>query len=173
MFGKAATRRRAPRVCVSLHCPVMSEAGEVVTKALYQIGEVAAQIGLSQRTIRHYDDLGILKPSARTVGGFRLYTDADVQRFLLIKPLKPLGIGLEDVRRITDALDTLDAADADDEAVAAARDRIGMVVELITVRRAELSRSMEAADLTISALQRALPGRAVPDGGEVGADGLR
>ncbi|MEZ5263389.1 MAG: MerR family transcriptional regulator [Acidimicrobiales bacterium] len=68
----------------------------VRTQATFQIGEVATRVGLSQRTIRHYDDLGIIKPSARTAGGFRLYTESDVQRFLLIKPFKSLGVGLEE-----------------------------------------------------------------------------
>ncbi len=42
------------------------------------IGELADRTGLSNRTIRHYDEVGLLHPSGRTEGGFRLYTDTDL-----------------------------------------------------------------------------------------------
>jgi len=45
-----------------------------------QIGEVADRTQLSLRTIRHYDEVGLVPPSARSEGGFRLYTEADVER---------------------------------------------------------------------------------------------
>ena len=43
-----------------------------------QIGEVAERTGLSLRTIRYYEEVGLLSPSGRTAGGFRLYADSDV-----------------------------------------------------------------------------------------------
>ena len=43
-----------------------------------QIGEVAERVKLSLRTIRHYEEVGLVPPSARSKGGFRLYTEADV-----------------------------------------------------------------------------------------------
>ncbi len=69
------------------------------------IGELARIIGLSLRTIRHYDDLGIVSPSDRTVGGFRLYSQADVERFLFVKKLKPLGFTLEEVQELVQLRD--------------------------------------------------------------------
>ncbi|CAM5727047.1 hypothetical protein SBADM41S_09163 [Streptomyces badius] len=45
-----------------------------------QIGEVAARTELSLRTIRHYEETGLVVPSARSRGGFRLYTEYDVAR---------------------------------------------------------------------------------------------
>ena len=56
-----------------------------------QIGELAERTGLSVRTLRHYDEIGLLRPSARTDGGFRLYTADDESRLLLIRRMKPLG----------------------------------------------------------------------------------
>ncbi|WP_043368340.1 MerR family DNA-binding transcriptional regulator, partial [Mycolicibacterium conceptionense] len=47
-----------------------------------QIGEVAARTELSIKTIRHYDEVGLVTPSARSAGGFRLYTADDVNRLL-------------------------------------------------------------------------------------------
>ena len=62
-----------------------------------KIGEVAERTGLSLRTIRHYDETGLVVPSARTVGGFRMYTEVEVARLLVIKRMKPLGYSLEEM----------------------------------------------------------------------------
>ena len=61
--------------------------------AVMQIGEVAARVGLSLRTIRHYDGIGLVMPSERSVGGFRLYSEADVQRLSLIKTARAVTAG--------------------------------------------------------------------------------
>ncbi|MEE2061792.1 MerR family transcriptional regulator [Rhodococcus artemisiae] len=86
-----------------------------------QIGQVASRTELSIKTIRHYDELGLVTPSARSAGGFRLYTEDDVQRLLVIRRMKPLGFTLEEMRELLDALDVIADADAAHEAVAAAR----------------------------------------------------
>ncbi len=61
------------------------------------IGEVAARTELSLRTLRHYDDIGLLRPSGRSEGGFRIYTEADVDQILVIRRMKPLGFTLEEM----------------------------------------------------------------------------
>ncbi|WP_155057953.1 MerR family transcriptional regulator [Streptomyces blattellae] len=76
-----------------------------------QIGEVAARTELSLRTIRHYEETGLVIPSARSQGGFRLYTDADVARLMVIRRLKPLGFTLDEMRALLDATDSLDSAE--------------------------------------------------------------
>ncbi|MEV7403526.1 MerR family transcriptional regulator [Streptomyces sp. NPDC091267] len=75
-----------------------------------QIGEVAARTELSLRTIRHYDDAGLVTPSARSQGGFRLYTEADVTRLMVIRRMKPLGFTLEEMRELLTATDRLDSS---------------------------------------------------------------
>ncbi|KXO91678.1 MerR family transcriptional regulator [Tsukamurella pulmonis] len=74
---------------------------------LLQIGQVAEATGLSLKTIRHYDEMGLVAPSERSPGGFRLYTAADVERLLVIRRMKPLGFTLEQMRDLLAALDTL------------------------------------------------------------------
>ena len=81
---------------------------------LLQIGEVAARTELSIKTIRHYDDVALVTPSARSAGGFRLYTDGDVERLIAIRRMKPLGFTLDEMRDLLGALDTLSATDATD-----------------------------------------------------------
>ncbi len=79
-----------------------------------QIGEVAARTELSLRTIRHYEETGLVIPSARSQGGFRLYTESDVQRLMVIRRMKPLGFTLEQMRDLLAATDRLDHADTVD-----------------------------------------------------------
>ena len=74
------------------------------------VGEVADFTGLSIRTLRHYDDIGIVVPSGHTAGGFRLYTDADIDRLLLVRRMKPLGFSLERMKQFLEATDILTAA---------------------------------------------------------------
>jgi MerR family transcriptional regulator, copper efflux regulator len=77
-----------------------------------QIGEVAARTELSIKTIRHYDEVGLVVPSARSAGGFRLYTADDVNRLLAIRRMKPLGFSLDEMRELLDALDALNSPTA-------------------------------------------------------------
>lgn len=70
-----------------------------------QIGEVAARVGLSLRTIRHWDEVGLVVPSARSTGGFRLYTDDDVQRLLFVRSLKPLDLSPDQIRDLVRLMD--------------------------------------------------------------------
>lgn len=76
-----------------------------------QIGEVAERTGLSLRTIRHYEEVGLVIPSARSKGGFRLYTEADVERLMVIRRMKPLDFSLEEMRDLLDITDRLAATD--------------------------------------------------------------
>lgn len=73
-----------------------------------QIGEVAHQTGLSLRTIRYYEEMGLVVPSARSTGGFRLYTESDIARLQLIKRMKPLEFSLEESRDLLAVLDGLE-----------------------------------------------------------------
>ncbi|MEV6261047.1 MerR family transcriptional regulator [Streptomyces sp. NPDC051784] len=73
-----------------------------------QIGEVAARTELSLRTIRHYEETGLVAPSARSRGGFRLYTEADVARLMVIRRMKPLGFTLDEMRDLLEVTDRLD-----------------------------------------------------------------
>ncbi|MEU6754904.1 MerR family transcriptional regulator [Streptomyces sp. NPDC046685] len=78
-----------------------------MARRLMQIGEVAERTGLSLRTIRHYEDMGVVAPSDRSVGGFRLYTENDVRRLELVRRMRPLGFCLDDVRALLEVLERL------------------------------------------------------------------
>src|SRR3972149_7076994 len=69
-----------------------------------QIGEVAERTGLTQRTLRFYEEKGLLKPPTRMEGGFRLYSEADVQRVEQIKRLQTLlRFTLAEIKEMVDA----------------------------------------------------------------------
>ena len=73
-----------------------------------RIGEAADRAGVSTRTLRYYQELGLLTPAATTVGGARRYSDADVARVQRIRHLTDLvGLDLNDVARVLEAEDRL------------------------------------------------------------------
>lgn len=74
-----------------------------------QIGHVAERTSLSLRTIRYYEEEGLVVPAARTAGGFRLYSEADCERLQLIKQMKPLRFSLDEIRELLYVLDRLAA----------------------------------------------------------------
>jgi DNA-binding transcriptional MerR regulator len=69
-------------------------------KERYWIGDVAKKLGLSLRTIRYYEELGILMPRGRTAGHFRLYTDDDMTRLEAVQSLKSLGYSLQQIQKV-------------------------------------------------------------------------
>lgn len=72
-----------------------------------QIGEVSERTGLSLRTIRHCEDIGVVASSERSAGGFRLSTEAEVRRLALVRRMRPLGFCREDVRDLLELLERL------------------------------------------------------------------
>lgn len=67
-----------------------------------RIGELAQKAGVTPRTIRYYEDLGLLGPSEREGKGFRYYTELELARLRKIDALKGLGLSLEEIRSIID-----------------------------------------------------------------------
>jgi DNA-binding transcriptional MerR regulator len=68
-------------------------------EGLARIDQVSSRTGLTKRTLRYYEEIGLLEPPARTEGGYRLYTNADVRRLERIKRLKDLmGFSLAEIR---------------------------------------------------------------------------
>lgn len=64
------------------------------------IGEVSRRSAFSIKTLRFYERRGLLPPSGRSAGGFRLYTDADLGRLEFIREVKALGLALDQIREL-------------------------------------------------------------------------
>src|SRR6266478_5616080 len=72
----------------------------------YTIEQVASRTGFTKRTLRYYEEVGLLPPTDRTEGNYRRYTEADVKRLDKIKKLRDLlGFSLADIREIMEAED--------------------------------------------------------------------
>lgn len=80
---------------------------------MHRIGAVAERVGLSLRTVRYYEEMGLIAPRERTEGGFRLYAEENVERLLLIKQMKPLGFSVQEMRDLLEARDALRALPPD------------------------------------------------------------
>ncbi|MGH2484943.1 MAG: MerR family transcriptional regulator [Ktedonobacterales bacterium] len=74
-------------------------------QTLYQIGEVAALTGVSIRTLRHYDQIGLLRPSGRSASGYRFYAEPDLLRLQQALTLRYLGFALARIRELLDRPD--------------------------------------------------------------------
>lgn len=117
------------------------------------IGELAERTGLSLRTIRHYDEVGILPATARTEGGFRVYTENDLERLMVIRRMKPLGFTLEEM---TDLLSVLDALqqEKDETAENELRARLAVFRDTAVERREKMVQTLARADEFIDVLTR-------------------
>jgi DNA-binding transcriptional MerR regulator len=73
---------------------------EGVNQPRWSVGALAKVTGLTVRTLHHYDELGLLKPSERTHSGHRRYTEQDVQRLYRIRLLRQLGMSLEEINDV-------------------------------------------------------------------------
>ncbi len=74
----------------------------VQTSQQMRIGELARQAGVTTRTVRHYEQLGLLRPHERASSGYRYYSDAELARLRKIDQLKNLGLSLEEIRQVID-----------------------------------------------------------------------
>ncbi len=72
---------------------------------LSQIGGVAERLGVSTRTIKYYEELGLVSPQNRSPGGFRLYNAPDIERLERILRLKGMGFSLAAVREFLSVRD--------------------------------------------------------------------
>src|SRR3954462_10468090 len=70
------------------HLDTPTQSADVPNRALLRIQEVPAALGLTARTIRYYEELGLLTPAARSEGDYRLYDEDDVERLRFIKDLR-------------------------------------------------------------------------------------
>lgn len=115
-----------------------------------RIGEVTERTSLSLRTLRHWEDAGLVAPSARTEGNFRLYTEKDVERLLLIRRMKPLGYTLDEMRELLDIVDALAITPHD----ALLRAQLDDIRKAAALRREKLTEQLAMADEFVELLDR-------------------
>lgn len=116
--------------------PSMSQA----SSNLLKIGDFARLAGTNLRTLRYYEELGLLLPAERSAGGFRYYRDTDVNRLNMIRQLQDLGMQLEDIGEL---LTSRDAGLSREELVAKVRKVLTHQDRLLAERVAELEEQRE------------------------------
>lgn len=125
---------------------------DIATVRAMQIGEIAQRTGLSLRTLRHYDEVGLLRPSGRSDGGYRLYTEEDLERLLVIRRMKPLGFTLEEMVQVMRHIATLHEETAD----VTARTQLAATLDEAHARRDALCQQLAMADEFIGLLSTRL-----------------
>jgi DNA-binding transcriptional MerR regulator len=119
------------------------------------IGDVARRSGVSARMLRHYDSLGLVRPTGRTGAGYREYSTEDIRRIFHIESLRSLGLSLREVGR---ALDDpgFTPADLVDDLIRRTQERLAAETELLTrLRRIDAAAEWDDV-LEIVALLQAL-----------------
>jgi DNA-binding transcriptional MerR regulator len=125
------------------HLDVHSAPPGSPTQPLLRIQEVAATLGLTARTIRYYEELGLLTPAARSEGDYRLYDDDDVERLRFIKDLRDdAGFSLAEISQMLE----------DQAARARNRDRFRTTTDAAE-RRAIIDDAVARVDRQIDLLQ--------------------
>lgn len=72
------------------------------TQGLIKIGDFAAQAGTNLRTLRYYEEIGLLRPATRSAGGFRFYRQEDLHRLRMVAALQRQGLELARIRELMD-----------------------------------------------------------------------
>lgn len=125
---------------------------------LVQIGILAERVGLSMRTVRYYEEIGLLEPAARTTGGFRLYAPEQEDRLRLLKTMKPLGFTLDEIRALLTMIDDAARARSGSRRAAAILQQIEELHQEISLRRDALLDQIKATDQISGALDAAARG---------------
>ena len=119
------------------------DAPALAEPALLRIQEVAAETGMTTRTIRYYEELGLLKPAARSEGSYRLFDPDDLERLRFIKGLRDdAGFSLAEIGQLLE----------DDLARVRNRSRFRSTTDA-TERRAILEDAMDRVDRQVATLQ--------------------
>jgi MerR family transcriptional regulator, thiopeptide resistance regulator len=105
----------------------------------WTVGQVAERSGVTVRTLHHYDEIGLLRPSRRSASGYRLYTDEDLVRLQHVVVYRRLGFSLEDVTVLLDDPEA-DVAGHLRRQRAAVMSRLDELGELVTA----IDRALEA-----------------------------
>ena len=146
------------------------------TEPRYQIGEVAKRTGLTQRTLRFYEEKGLLTPADRMEGGFRLYSESDISRVELIKKLQGLlGFALAEIKDMVAAeelraqirathrpnRDLTERLERIQQIEVALRRQLEVVepkIEQLTEMRADLREHLETVEQRLAEIDEALAG---------------
>jgi DNA-binding transcriptional MerR regulator len=129
---------------------------------MHHIGAVARRTAMSLRTVRYYEEVGLVQPSGRSEGGFRLYTEADVQRLLLVRALRPAELANPELAELLELHERIVGADKDALDQAESQARLGRLLDMAAERIRHKRERLIAAELAVELLGDVLPRSAEP-----------
>lgn len=100
-----ATDSMAPSTAAQATAKAPPTEGDGAAAALYPIGRLAREAGVSTRTVRYYEEIGLLRVARRYAGGRRVFDGDALQRLHFISRLKGLGFSLEEIRHLNDVFE--------------------------------------------------------------------
>jgi DNA-binding transcriptional MerR regulator len=121
----------------------MEKGGESVAQAL-TIGQLAKATGVTAKTIRYYEQVGVLPPSTRTRAGYRRYDQRGIERLVLIRRARALGLSLQHLKALAAALNGGPRPALRPRLLALVRGQLSAVQDQITELR-RLQRQLEQA----------------------------
>ena len=127
----------------------------------YSISQLAKEFGLSRSTLLYYDSIGLLKPSRREAGDYRVYTDSHFQRLEQICQLRSTGLSLEEIRTILERGGThlagllQDRLVAINEEINALRCQQKIIIELLGNRKLLKGAKVLTKEMWVSMLEAA------------------
>ena len=133
-----------------------------MSERLIRIGELAERTGLSLPTLRHYDETGLLSPSARTSGNFRLYSEADYEKLMVIRRMKPLGFTVDQMRELLVVVEGLRSPGLAADRREVLLGKLRVFLADATERREQLQRQLDRADEFIEVLHNEEAGSPQP-----------
>jgi DNA-binding transcriptional MerR regulator len=124
---------------------------------MHHIGAVARRTAMSLRTVRYYEEVGLVQPSGRSEGGFRLYTEADVQRLLLVRALRPAELANPELAELLELHERIVGANEDAVGQAESQARLGRLLDMAAERIRHKRERLIAAELAVELLGDVLP----------------
>ena len=118
---------------------------------LLRIQEAAAEVGLTARSVRYYEELGLLRPAARSLGDYRLYDESDLERLRFIKGLRDdAGFSLAEIAQLLEDEDARERGHAAYHATTDAAERRRILAE----RLASFDRQIETLRRKVARLEQ-------------------
>ncbi|MEM9009594.1 MAG: Cu(I)-responsive transcriptional regulator [Pseudomonadota bacterium] len=109
------------------------------------IGDAASRAGLSVKTVRYYDDVGLIRPEDRSAGGYRQYGEVELRKLVFARHARAFGFSIEQTRELLSLYEDRDRSSADVRRIAAARlEEIDARLEELGKLRSELAHLVQA-----------------------------
>ena len=120
----------------------------VQEQTVLTVGQVAQMLGVTVRTLHHYDEIGLVVPSERSPAGYRLYTDDDLTRLQNVVVYRRLGFALEEITDLLDGADSSEVVDHLRRQRASVMTRLDEMRDLVAAIDRALEKEMTGVNLT-------------------------